>query len=93
MEQQQLFNLGLADEPADGSVMVRPNVWLMTSEEIPPLLFTVDQVARLLGIGRHRVFDLIREGGLRSVKVGASRRVSARALSDYVAELEAGERR
>jgi excisionase family DNA binding protein len=88
MEQHQLFNLGSTDEPVDGSVSVRPNVWLMTSEEIPPLLFTVDEVARCLSIGRHRVFDLIREGALRSVKVGASRRISARAMADYVAALE-----
>ncbi|RYP88772.1 DNA-binding protein [Nocardioides guangzhouensis] len=63
----------------------------MTSEDIPPLLFTVDETARLLSIARHRVFDLIREGRLRSVKVGASRRVSAKALFDFVATLEVEE--
>ena len=42
----------------------------------------------MLGIGRCRVYDLIRQRELRSVKVGASRRVSARALSEYVAQLE-----
>jgi excisionase family DNA binding protein len=89
MEQQQLFNLTPTEtEGVDGLLEVRPNVWLMTSEEIPPILFTVDEVSRLLSIGRHRVFDLVREGALRSVKVGASRRISARALADYVAELE-----
>ena len=87
----RLFNLGAAEEPADGTAVVRPNVWLMTSEEVPPLLFTVEQVApRCLGIGRHGVYDLIRQGGIRSVKVGASRRVSARALSEYVSTLELG---
>lgn len=91
MEQQQLFNLGSAEEPADGTVTVRPNVWLMTSEELPPLLLTVEQVSTLLGIGRHGVYDLIRQGEIRSVKVGALRRVSARALSEYVSTLELGE--
>ena len=91
MEQQQLFSLGTADEALDGTVEVRPNLWLMTSEDIPPLLFTVDETARLLSMSRHRVFDLIRDGTIRSVKVGASRRVSARALFDYVAQLEVSE--
>jgi len=90
MEQQQLFNLGLVDEPVDGTMIVRPNLWLMSTDEIPPLLFTADQVSALLGIGRSRVFDLIRQGALRSVKVGASRRISARALCEYVTELERG---
>ena len=77
-------------DPADldGVVEVRPNVWLMSSDELPPLLFSVDEAARCLGIGRHKVFDLIREGELRSIKVGGSRRISAKALSDYVACLE-----
>ena len=66
-------------------MVVRPNLWLMTSEEIPPILFTVEEVSGFLRIGRHRVFDLMRAGGLRSVKVGGSRRISARALVDYVA--------
>ena len=92
MEQQQLFNLTpTGTESADATATVRPNLWLMTSEEVPPILFTVDEVARFLSIGRHRVFDLIREDSLRSVKVGASRRVSARALVDYVAQLELSE--
>ena len=47
-------------------------------------------VARLLSVGRHRVFDLIREGDLRSVKMGSSRRISAKALSDFVADRETG---
>ena len=89
MEQQQLFNLRpTGTEPADATATVRPNLWLMTSEEIPPILFTVEEVSRFLSIGRHRVFDLIRDGCLRSVKVGSSRRVSAKALADYVGRLE-----
>lgn len=88
MTQQQLFNLSPPDTPSEGVLEVRPNVWLMTAEEIPPLLFTVDEAARCLHISRHRVFDLIRVGQLRSVKVGSSRRISARALAEYVSTLE-----
>ena len=70
---------------------VRPNIWLLSPEEMPPILFSTAEVARLLGIGRCRVYDLIRWRELRSVKVGASRRISARALAEYVANLELGD--
>ena len=86
--EQYLFNLSDASESNDLEAVVRPNIWLLSSEEIPPLLFKTSEVARLLGIGQCRVYDLIRGRELRSVKVGASRRVSARALRDYVERLE-----
>lgn len=82
-----LFNL--SPSSAEGEVVIRPNLWLLSSEEIPPLLFTPEEAARMLGVGRPKVFQLMQLGVLRSVKVGASRRISARALSEYVAELEA----
>lgn len=88
MTQQLLTNLTEPEDPVH-VVDVRPNVWLLSSEEMPPLLFKPEEAARMLGVGRHRIFDLIRQGALRSVKVGNSRRISARALSDYVAALEA----
>lgn len=90
MTQQQLFSLSPPDTPTEGVLEVRPNVWLMTAEEIPPLLFTPEEAAKCLHIGRHRIFDLIRAGELRSVKVGVSRRISARALAEYVSRLEGG---
>ena len=76
---------------AETAVSVRPNIWLLSPEEMPPILFSTAEVARLLGIGRCRVYDLIRWRELRSVKVGASRRISARALAEYVATLELGD--
>jgi excisionase family DNA binding protein len=63
----------------------------MSAEEMPPLLFTPEEVARLLGIGRAKVYELIRTRDLRSVKVGCSRRISAQALRQYVDHLELGE--
>ena len=89
--EQYLFNLSERSGDAELEAVVRPNIWLLSSEEIPPLLFTTSEVARLLGIGQCRVYDLIRGRELRSVKVGASRRISARALRDYVEHLEMGE--
>lgn len=86
MTQQYLIDLSPGDEAIP--TYVRPNVWLLASDELPPLLLNPEQAARLLGMGRHRIFDLIRDGALRSVKVGNSRRISARALAEFVAGLE-----
>ena len=87
--EQYLFNLTGPEEM--GSAEVRHNVWLLSPEEIPPLLLSTDEVGRMLGVSRAKVYDLLRFGDLRSVKVGAHRRVSAKALAEYVAGLESGE--
>jgi excisionase family DNA binding protein len=89
--EQYLSNLSAPSDGNDLRAVVQPNVWLLSAEEIPPILFTTEEVARLLGIGKCRVYDLIRHRELRSVKVGASRRISARALRDFVERLEVGE--
>ena len=82
----------LSDPPdLDGVADVTPNIWFLSSEQIPPILFSPDEVARMLGVGRTKVYDLIRLRELRSVRVGAMRRVSAFALRDYVERLELGE--
>ena len=91
MEVMNLFNAHAQRpelEGVDGIAEVRPNLWLLSSEEVPPILFTPEEVARLLMVGRQRVFDLMGTKELRSVMIGARRRVSARALSDYVTRLE-----
>ena len=89
--EQYLFNLSEPRAIGDVPVVVQPNVWLMSADEVPPILFTTEEVARLLGIGKCRVYDLIRQRELRSVKVGSSRRISAKAVRDYVEQLELGE--
>jgi excisionase family DNA binding protein len=54
------------------------------------ILLRVEEVARMLDIGRCRVFDLINSGDLVSVKIGASRRIPEQAVRDYVARLVGG---
>ena len=88
--EQYLFNVAEAADPVDGVVEVRSNLWLMSAEEIPPLLFTIEEAAKILHVGRPAMFRLIHEKTLRSIKVGASRRISARALSEFVATAETG---
>ena len=52
------------------------------------VLLTPEEAAEALSIGRTRMYRLMREGTIRSVKVGQSRRVPVQALHDYVADLE-----
>jgi excisionase family DNA binding protein len=56
---------------------------------VEQLLFRPDEAAQRLGIGRTKVYELMASGELRSVKIGAARRVSATALADFVAALDA----
>lgn len=58
--------------------------------EVRPLeraLLTPEQAARVLGIGRSKVYELILAGSLGSVKIGACRRVPADAIDTFVASL------
>ena len=51
-------------------------------------LLTVVEVARILGIGRSKVYELLYSGELKSVKIGAARRVRFSDLRDYVRYLD-----
>ena len=52
------------------------------------LLLTPEETAQMLGIGRTRVFALIKTEKLASVTVGRSRRITPKAVEDYVRKLE-----
>ena len=51
------------------------------------LLYTPEEAAEALGIGRCKVYELMAEGLLYSVKIGRCRRVPVDALRRYVASL------
>lgn len=53
------------------------------------MLVTAEEAAGYLHVSRTKVFELIRAGALRSLKVGGSRRITAEALREYVALREA----
>jgi excisionase family DNA binding protein len=55
------------------------------------VLLTAEEAAEALGVGRCKVFDLIRRGVLRSVKLDGYRRISPAALEEFVASLTAEE--
>ncbi len=56
---------------------------------LPVLLVRPEDAAHVLGVGRTKVYELMRSGELRSVRVGGLRRVPVTALAEFVAGLEA----
>ena len=49
------------------------------------LLLTPIQAARALGIGRSKLYELMKEGAIRSIRIGTCRRVPRKALEEFVA--------
>ena len=52
------------------------------------LLLTPEEAAEVLSIGRTKVYALMADGDLISVRIGNSRRVPLDAVSEFVARLE-----
>jgi excisionase family DNA binding protein len=53
------------------------------------LLVTPREAADVLGVGRSKVYELLRNGTLASVRIGASRRIPVDALAVFVNNLQA----
>ena len=53
------------------------------------LLLTPDEAARAIGLGRSKLYELLRAGAIESVRIGGSRRVPVAAMHEYVAQLRA----
>jgi len=51
---------------------------------VPAVLYRVDEAAEALRLSRSAVYELIRSGQLRSVKMGRRRLVPVEALAEYV---------
>ena len=56
---------------------------------VPKVRLTPEEAAEALSLGRTKVYELIREGALRSVRIGKCRRVPATALSEFVERISA----
>jgi excisionase family DNA binding protein len=54
-----------------------------------PLLLRPEEAAEMLGISRSRFYELLGTGQIASVRIGASRRVTAAELERYVEGLVA----
>jgi excisionase family DNA binding protein len=49
-------------------------------------LLTVVEAARELGISRSKVYELLADGELPSVRIGRTRRIAVTALEEFVAD-------
>lgn len=56
---------------------------------VTPVLYRVEEAAEALRLSRTQLYDLIRTGKLRTVKIGGRRRVPVTAITEYVNTLEA----
>jgi excisionase family DNA binding protein len=74
----------------------RPNQGQLTyagvanGSDQPPnqsLLVTVEEAARLLGVGRTTMFELIGRGEVKSVRLGRRRLIARKSLESFVEEL------
>lgn len=77
------------DFPADSSV--NDNARTNGNMSMDARLLNIDQVCRYLNLGRWKVYELIHEQKLKTVKIGARRLVSARALAEFIEALERGD--
>lgn len=62
----------------------------MTTTTNERLLLTVEEAAERLGIGRTLAWQLVRQGGLPSVRLGRCVRVPLSALEAWIAERTEG---
>ena len=60
------------------------------AQAIQKVLFSVPDAAVALSMGRTTVFNLIKEGHIKAVKVGKRRLVAATELAAYAARLQEG---
>ncbi len=51
------------------------------------VIYTIEEAARQLGIGRTTMYALVMSGEVRSVTIGRLRRVPAQCIDDYVTNL------
>ena len=50
--------------------------------------YTVEQVAKMLHVGRDKIYYLLRTGQLRSIKIGKLRRITEEQLANFIGSLE-----
>lgn len=53
------------------------------------LLYTPTEAAEALGIGKSKLYELMRAGAVESILIGTARRIPADALESYIRALRA----
>lgn len=57
---------------------------MITSTDDLPLVLTISEVSKILGIGKNTAYDLIRSGAIKSVRVGRQIRVPKSAFLEFL---------
>ena len=52
-----------------------------------PMLFNAVQVAKIMGVSKSQVYNLMNSGRLGSVSIGRSRRVTNNQMNDFITSL------
>ncbi len=68
------------------AVSARPGA---VEDDVDKLLLTPHEAAQVLGIGRSKLYQLMRAGTVASVRIGSCRRIPAASLPDLIAQLQA----
>lgn len=55
-----------------------------TDYEQLPLILSVDQLTKILGIGRNTAYDLVRCGRIKSVRIGHQIRITKSSLLEFL---------
>jgi excisionase family DNA binding protein len=56
-----------------------------------PVMFTPVDAARILNVSRSQLYVLLKDGALRSVKIGRSRRISENQIRNFIEQVEASD--
>lgn len=59
-----------------------------TAAPAPQMLYTVPNAAKVLDVSERKMWELVGDGTIPSVKIGASRRISHAALETYIKQLQ-----
>jgi excisionase family DNA binding protein len=57
-----------------------------TNDSTPPLAVRVREATRMIGLGRTKLYELIKAGDLETVKIGRATLITMRSLSDLVGQ-------
>ena len=65
------------------------NTWNGTKQELPDKrTYTVEEIARILGIGRTSAYILVKEGHFKIVRIGNAIRISKRSFDEWLDTLD-----
>lgn len=56
----------------------------MNANEMIPLLLRAEEVARLLGLGRTKIYEMMASGELPTILIGRARRVPHKKLLEWI---------